>query len=236
MSGLLQKRLRLLGVVLALRELVARVRGIERRVDVVPDEPVAGEALLHDLRAVDEEAERPPHAHVVEGRGVDPHAQRRPRARRGDEDLLPATLHDGHLRERDVRHRLDLPGQQRVDLGRVGGEVDDPHLVEVRLAVDPVVLVLHVDALPSRSEALDLERPGPDVLQRALADRVRLVALRDDALEVLGERLHQRHVRAGQEETACVLVELLDAARGRSLRRLRCRRASASVFFVRLIE
>ena len=69
------------------------------------------------------------------GGDVDPHAERRPGARRARlRTFAPATLHDGHLRERDVRHRLDLPGQERVDLRRVGREVDDPHLVEVRLA------------------------------------------------------------------------------------------------------
>ena len=175
------------------------------------DAPEAREALLHDLRAVDEQAERPPHAHVVERGVVEPHAERRPRARlrRVDAEVV-APPDDGHLRERHVRHGLDLPGEERVHLRRVGREVDDPHLVEVRLAGEPVVLVLDVDALAAGREALDLERPRPDVLQRPLADRVRLVPLRDDALEVLRERLQERDVGARQREPARALVELLD--------------------------
>ena len=135
LAGLAQERPCLLGVVAALRELVARVRRVERRVDVVRDAPEPREALLHDLGSVDEQAERPPHAHVVERWRREIHAERRPRARLGRVDAESAPPSDDRdLCERHVRHGLDLPGEERVHLRRVGREVDDPHLVEVRLA------------------------------------------------------------------------------------------------------
>ena len=127
------------------------------------------------------------------------------------------------------------PESSALTLAASDGEVDDPHLVEVRLAGDPVVLVLHMHALASGREALDLERPGTDVLQRPLADRVRLVALRDDSLEVLRERLHERHVGAGEREPDVRLSSFL--IRFRSIAPKAALPNSFSFgFFVRWIE
>ena len=205
MARLLEQRLRLLGVVLALWELVARVRGIERRVDVVADEPVAGEALLHGLRAVDEEPERPPHPHVVERRRRRPActaASTRRSCGVDPQDLLPRPLTTGTCANGTSAMASTCPDRSALTFAASDGKLMIRTSLKYGWPSSPVVLVLHVDALASGREALDLERPGPDVLQRPLADGVRLVALRDDALEVLRERLHQRDVGPRQDEPA----------------------------------
>ena len=95
--------------------------------------------------------------------------------------------------------RVDLSAEQRVHARGVVGEVDDHDLVEVRLPGAPVVRVADVDALLARREALQLVRAGADVRVR-LPDGGRAVADRDDAGDVLAERVEDRAVRLLQRQ------------------------------------
>ncbi len=212
LTRLLEQELGAVEILVVLREPAARVAGVERRVDVVTDDPVARQRLLHHLLAVGDQLERLPDTVVLEGGGVDPHVERQPPAGRRLVDLeVAAALDHGDLGDRKVDQGVDLTAEQRVHPRRVVAEVDDHHLVEVRLPRAPVVLVADVHALPAGREALHLERSGADEAEGALAHRVRAVPVRDDALEVLGHRIDQRHVGSLQRQPYGAVVELADA-------------------------
>ena len=180
---------------------------------------VAGERLRNHLRAVGDQPHRLPHADVVERRGVDTHANRRPRrARRLQHLRSRVAVHDRDLCRRHVGDRVHLPTEERVHTRGVVGEVDDHDLVEVRLSRTPVVRVAHVDALLTRREALHLVRAGADVRLR-LADGGRAVTDRHDAGDVLAERVENRPVRLLQRTADGALVELLDPRRIHRLER-----------------
>ena len=117
-----------------------------------------------------------------------------------------AAAQDLDLRGRQVSHRVDLPAEQRVDLGGRVVEVLDRDLVEVRLAGPPVVRVAHVHALLAWRERLELVRAGPD-----LGRGVRLVADRHHAERVARQRLRDGRVRRLQRQRDRVLVHLLHA-------------------------
>ncbi len=204
MAGGLQQRLRLRDVLVALRQraVVGRVVG---RVKVVADAALPGQRLLDHLRAVDHQPERLAHAHVAEGRLVDPHRERLPGAALRDQRLeARVALDRGQLRRRQVVDRLDLAREQRVEPCGVVGEVDDRHRVDDRRSV-PVVGVAHEHALLSRREALVLERAGPDRGLRVVADR-------HDAVEVLADVVGEADVRGRQRDLHRARVERLGLA------------------------
>ncbi len=205
LAGLLEQRLRLLEVLLALRQ-VGREVLVVRRVEVVRDPALAAQHLVDHLLAVDDQPERLAHAVVVERRGVDAHGERLPRARLGDEDLERRVgLDVGDLRRGQRGDRVDLTAEQRVDPRRVVGEVDDDQLVGVRLAVLPVVRVLQEAALLARREALVLVRTGADRVGRVVVDG-------HDPVEVLAEVVREARVGELQRHADGAVVQLLQTA------------------------
>ncbi len=110
------------------------------------------------------------------------------------------------LRERDVRHRVDRAGEERIDLRRRIVEVDHPDGVEVRLPAAPVVRVAVVLALATGGEARGEERARADPLQLVGAR----VAVGDDAVVVLAELLADRGVRRLERHAHGQLVHLLE--------------------------
>src|SRR5690348_16327974 len=130
--GRLEQRLGLVDVLLPLRQRVI-VTGIEGRVQVVPDEPVAGRDLRDHPLPVDQQPHRLADLDVVEGGHVDRHAQRQPAAGLGDQRLRVLGLDDLDLRGGQVGHRVDLAAEQGVHLRGRAGEVGDRDRVEVGL-------------------------------------------------------------------------------------------------------
>src|SRR6185437_11453678 len=88
---------------------------------------------------------------------------------------------------RQVVDALHLPGEQRVDLGSVVGEVVDDQLVNPRRAV-PVVLVPGEPGQLAGYEMLIGERAGTD-------GRIDVEVGRDDPDGVFGQQLVEHRVR-----------------------------------------
>jgi hypothetical protein len=142
------------------------------------------------------------HAHVVERSLVDPHREWLPPAGLGAEHLESGVaLGLPHLRRREVGDRLHLLAEQRVDARRVVRKVDDHDLIDVRLALPPVVRVLDEHAALARREALVLERTG--------AHRVLRVVVRGhNAVEVLPDVVREADVRDPKPDAHRAGIEL----------------------------
>src|SRR5688572_10904191 len=108
---------------------------------------MTGDGLRDHLLAIGDEAERLPDADVLERLLIDAHADWIPGAglRLVDGEVV-APLDQGDLSVRHVADCVELATEEGVDLCRLRREVDDVDLVEVRLALAPVVLVADMDA------------------------------------------------------------------------------------------
>jgi hypothetical protein len=167
---------------------------------------VAAQDLRDHLLAVDDEPHGLPHAHVVERRPVHPHGERQPRAGlRLEHTQAGIGLDDVQLAQRKLIDRVDLPAEQRVDPGGVVREVDDDELVQVGLALAPVVRVPYEDALLSRFEAPQRERPGTDRVLRVIPGW-------NNAVLVLRELVEEDRVRSMEDQLDGPVVPDLDSA------------------------
>ena len=188
---------------MALRQVGCEAR-VEGRVEVIRHAAVAGQHLGHDRLTVGNQPERLTDPHIRKGRHVDRHAQRQPAtARRLEHRQVGVRLDHGDLTERDVRDGIELTAQQRVDLGRGIGEVDDRDLVEIGLAGAPVVGVPGMAALLARREAVQLVRAGA-----ILRTRVSLVPDRHDSVVVLPQLVADGRVRALELQADGAIVHL----------------------------
>ena len=196
-------------ILLALRKVLG-VGGVERRVQVVGDSPVAGQHLLDHRVAVDDQAHRLADADIGERLLVDGHRDRQPATAGGVQHLVAVGALDGlHGGGRDVGGDVDLVGQQGVDQRITVGEVDDVHLVEVRLACVPVVRVLDVHRLLADLELLEHVRPGADLRGRVAAEA--LVAHGHDRAGVRAQGLLEVRHTLLELQLDGVVVDLGDA-------------------------
>ena len=175
----------------------------------MPSEPKPCRARVHERLPVGDQAEGLAHERVVERGPVDSHQEDLDRrARCGDDLDLARVLLRPRLRERQLAHHVDLAGEQRVDPRGLVVDRDVLPLVDVGLALVPVVLVADAEAALTDGELLELEG--------ARADGVRVVGhsvLHDDRV-LLDERVDQPRVRALQrhdEREVVGLAELGDA-------------------------
>ena len=169
MSGRLQQRLRLLDVLVALRQACGKAGSACDGMSL-PIDGVVVVGLLHHRVAVDDQPERLPDAVVVERRLVDAHHDRlEVAAVRGQQLQVRALADRRRLVEGNRVDRVDLAREQRVDLcGRIG-QVDDHELVEVGLAATSSSSGSDELAALARGEALEHERARPDGFLRVEA-------------------------------------------------------------------
>ena len=176
--------------------------------DVVADRAVAVDRARDEGLAVHEQPDRLADA-VVRVRllrrvHVEHHGLRRRGHQHGH---VAGRLMRLRLLRRQLRHHVDLAGEQRVQARRVVRDRHDLERVDVRLARHPVVRVLHEHALLARGERLELER--------ARADRVLVVGLagRDDPRVVVDEVALEIGVGRLQRDLDRQLVDRLQARR-----------------------
>ncbi len=182
MPGLGEELLGAGDVLLALREVVCETRIVDA-VEVIADRAVAAEHLFDHLLAVHSQPEGLSDALVVERRAVHAHGERQPHAGFRVEDLhARVRVQDLQQRQRDLADGVHLGGEQGVDQRIVIVEVEDRQLVQVGLAIAPIVVIAGEDAALSGREGLDLEWAGSHRLGR-------VVVCGHDAQGVLPERV-----------------------------------------------
>ena len=125
--------------------------------------PKPPSARVDHRLAVRDQTERLANQGIVERGLVDGHQDHLDGgARRVDHLDLAGLLLRVRLRELELAHHVDLTGEQSVEPGRVVGDGDVLPLVDVRLALVPVVRVLVTEAPLADREGHEHERPGTD--------------------------------------------------------------------------
>ena len=131
---------------------------------------------------------------------------------------LPLAFSDGHLSERHLVDRIDLPREQRVDPRRVVRQFDEHELVDRRLVRPSSSRTARAPVWLARLEADELPRPRADRLLRVVADRDDV----DDVAQHLVEERHRpssgRTGRCDRRASCCASCRLRRAARPPSRR------------------
>ena len=199
-------------VLITLGQVVAEVHRVERAVEVVGDAAVAAEHLIDHGLTIDHETHRLTDAHIGERFLIDRHDDGEPAAPGRVEHLVPiGPVEHVDRGRRDVAGAVDLVGDEGVDHRVAVGEVDDVHLVEVRLAGVPVVLVANVDRLHADLELLELVRPGADLVGGIAGEA--LVPVGNDAARVGAQVLFEVGHELLELDLHRALVDLGEARR-----------------------